>query len=548
LSRTAPRACRPVGPAVGPSARFRLARAGVGLAGLLLIAARVSPEGTGPVLASLCAVGGWLAFSTLLAGLGAVERRWPRPALAALLTGDLLATAVAVRIAGDSGGPTLLLLAIPVLAAGLLLEWRAGLVQGLLAAAVSRALALLPGGQVAEVLWPIGLYYAGAFATIGLAAGFLGMRHSASLRDAACSRRELAAVRLSTDRIVESLGCGLIAVDAAGGLQTVNLEARRLLNLTGTIPEMEAQLASHHPRFWRRLVARSADMAVHDGERVLRPPGRRPFHAWTRLAPVTDAHGIDGGRVLLFWDLTERKRLEQAARHSQRLSAIAELSGGLAHEIRNSLRPITGCAELLRAQGLLPDTARPMIDVITREADSLEAFLSQFLALARDKVVKLEAVDIEELIGEEARALMLAGVPSGGRVDVLVNGGTPLRGDRDWLRQIFRNLILNGLEAKSGASVRVAFRRFRSRGRPWVRVTVADDGPGIALEDRGRVFRPFWSGKPAGTGLGLPIALRGVREHRGRIGLETSRSGGTVLRVDLPVHGPADRAAGSLAA
>jgi len=296
------------------------------------------------------------------------------------------------------------------------------------------------------------------------------------------------------------------------------------------------------------VILKGIDLAVRDGERILRPPGRRPFPAWIKLAPVTDADGADRGRVLLFWDLTERKRLERAARRSQRLSAVAELSGGLAHEIRNSLRPITGCAELLRSQGLLPESARPMVEIITREADSLEVFLSQFLALARDKRVKLEPFDLEELIRQEGNAVTMAGHPASGEVVVAGGGGVRLRGDPDWLRQVFRNVILNGMEAKPGGTVRVGFRRFRRHGRPWVRVTVEDDGPGIAPEDRRRVFRPFWSGKSAGTGLGLPIALRGVREHGGRIGLQTRQSGGTAVRVDLPVNGPADRGVGSLAA
>jgi signal transduction histidine kinase len=252
--------------------------------------------------------------------------------------------------------------------------------------------------------------------------------------------------------------------------------------------------------------------------------------------------------VLLFWDLTERKRLERAARRSQQRSAIAQLSGGLAHEIRNSLRPITGCVELLQSQQLLPAAAAPMVDVIMREACSLEAFLSQFLALARDKSLKFEAIDLDELIGQEAHALALASTPADARVVLEGDRELRVRGDRDWLRQVFRNLILNGLEAKPGGAVRVRLGRIRRHDRPWVRVTVEDEGPGIAPEDRRRAFRAFWSGKPAGTGLGLPIALRGVREHGGCIRLDARRSVGTAVRVELPLNGPSDRAAGSLAA
>jgi PAS domain S-box-containing protein len=494
------------------------------------------------------AVGGWLALGTLIGSPAALGARAPRLALQVLLIGDLLATAVAVRIAGDLGGPTLLLLAVPVLAGGLLLQWRAGLILGLLAAVVSQALALLPHGRALGAVWPVGIHYAGAFAAIGLAAGFLGARVAGSLREAAASRAELEAVRLSTDRILESLGCGVIAVDGAGRVQTVNREARRLLGLEGPPEEMAERIAAEFPALHGRLTRPRDPAGVREGECRLRPAGRRAFPAWIKLAPVVDGHGRLRGRVLLFWDLTERKRLERAARRSLRLSSIAELSGGLAHEIRNSLKPMVGCVELLQSQGLLPPPARPMVEVITREADALEVFLSQFLTLARDKALKLEALDIEELIGREARSLEIASGPTGARVVVESGGGVRVRGDRDWLRQVFRNLVLNGMEAKPDGTVRVGFRRFRRRGRPWVRVTVADDGAGIAPEDRRRVFRPFWSGKPSGTGLGLTIALRGVRQHGGRIHPDPRRSAGTTIRVDLPLGGPADRESGSLAA
>jgi len=515
---------------------------------ILLIGLRSSAEGTGSLLAGLLALGGWLALGTLATAPGVLGRRWNHASLVLLLVGDLLATAVAVRIAGDLGGPTLLLLAIPVLAGGLLLQWRIGLLLGLMAAIVSRALVLLPHGHPVDALGAVGLYYAGAFSVIGLAAGFLGSRLAASLREAEQSRSELEAVRLSTDRIVESLGCGLIAVDAEGRVQTVNREARHLLGLAGSNAAIEQELAERHRGLHRLLRLSREPARVRDGERVLRAPGKRPFPAWVKLAPVTGAHGEPHGRVLLFWNLTERKRLERTARRSQRLSAIAVLSAGLAHEIRNSLRPITGCVELLQTKGLLPDTARPLVEVITREADALEAFLSQFLALARDKTLKFESIDLEELIRQEARALTMAGAPEGAQVVVAEEGRVRLRGDRDWLRQVFRNLILNGLEAKPGGVVRVGFTRQRRQGRPWVRVTVEDEGAGLAPEDLRRAFRPFWSDKPAGTGLGLPIALRGVREHGGRIHLDTQRTVGTAVIVDLPVGGPSDRPAGSLAA
>jgi signal transduction histidine kinase len=185
--------------------------------------------------------------------------------------------------------------------------------------------------------------------------------------------------------------------------------------------------------------------------------------------------------------------------------------------------------------------------VITREADSLEAFLSQFLALARDKTLKLEEIDLEDLIGKEASALAMADPRRSKRVMVGDAGGVRLIGDRDWLRQIFRNLILNGLESHAQGNVRIEFERFARRGRPWARVRIQDDGPGFGRLDFREALRPFRTSKAAGTGLGLPTAMRGVREHGGRIALSTRGEAGTTLVVELPLGGP-DRASAARAA
>ena len=537
-------------PAAGPGpggGRLPAARAAIGG----LVAVLVVALGELPDLAARAGVAGgllaWVAGGTaLLKWAGRFSRRGF--AVGLLLIGDMVAAALATWATGGIAAPSLLLIALPVLAGGLLFQCRIGLLLGALAGALCVLLGARTMGPPGPLLARSIAYHGGAFIAVGLGAGLLGRRMAASLSEAAETRRQLEEVRLSTERILENLACGLIAVDADGRPGTVNPAARRLLGLAADDPSGAFQREGRHAPL-RDLMRAGLEETAEGSERELElsGPGGRKFPAWVKVAPVTDAAGTLHGLVALFWDLTERKHLEEAARRGERLAAIGELSAGLAHEIRNSLKPITGCIELLGRQGLLDERARPMVEVITREAESLEAFLSQFLALARDKSLKLVQVDLEELIGTEARALSLGAQAQAGAVVIGGEHGLRVMGDPDWLRLVFRNLILNGLEANPGGRVTVNLAAARLDGRPAVRARIADEGPGFGAGGFLEALKPFETGKPAGTGLGLPIALRGVQAHEGRLYLDEREPRGAALVVELPIDGP-QRAGGRVAA
>ncbi|MBM3317299.1 MAG: PAS domain-containing protein [Candidatus Eisenbacteria bacterium] len=522
-----------------PLPRFLQARAAVGACAALVVllqggGGQGAPHG-GAALALLV----WIGAGSLLPLLRAAARS-PREALGVLLALDTAAAAAVIWSAGGHTQPALLLLTLPIFAGALVLQWRAGLILGMEAALLYEGMALSAGSvpQGFSGLWSGIAYHAGVFVAIGLAAGFLGQRVAAQRRETEVARRELTAVQLGTDRIVECLGCGLIALDAAGEVRTVNRAARRMLGLNGEARELGEWLGPRNAPLARRLREAQRHGSAESEVEVQLRGLRRGFPALVRTAPLVGTAGERHGLVALFWDLTERRAGEEAARQRERLAAVGELAAGLAHEIRNSLKPITGCVELIEKRGGVPEAQRPMMEVITREAASLEAFLSQFLALARDKTLKLEELELEELIGGEARALMLAEGRHAGRVVVADTSGVRLIGDREWLRQVFRNLILNGLEATTQGQVRVECLRFRRRGQAWVRVRVQDEGPGFRRLDFGEALKPFRSGKASGTGLGLPTALRGVREHGGRIVLGRESGPGATLWVELPLAGP----------
>lgn len=533
-----------------PAPRFLLARAAVGVCvAVVILLQRPAPTGIPHTSAALGLLA-WVAAGTALGLARDLLARHPRQALGGLLSLDTAAAAAVIWTTGGHDQPALLLLTLPIFAGALVLQWRAGLILGLEAGLLYEGMALLTGSAPPGFsgLWSGIAYHAAIFVAIGLVAGLLGERIAVQRREADAARAELADVQLSTERIVECLGCGLIALDAAGRVRKVNRAARRMLGLGEATGGEGDPLGERNAPLARLLREAERDGSGERESEVQLHGPRRSFPALVRIAPVAGTTGEPRGFVALFWDLTDRRRHEEAARRRERLAAVGELAAGLAHEIRNSLKPITGCIELIEKRGDLPATLRPMMEIITREADSLEAFLSQFLTLSRDKNLKLESIDLEELIEREASALILADPGRQGRIAVSGGGGVRLTGDREWLRQVFRNLLLNGLEAAPRGTVRVTFEARRRRGEPWMRIGIHDEGPGFGRLDYAEALKPFRSGKANGTGLGLPTALRGVREHGGRIRLGRRQAEGTTLWVELPQEPARQRQCGRPAA
>ncbi len=525
-------------PVVTPG-RFLLARWLVGLLAAGLIGLQGAWLAQPATAISGLMLAGWLSLTTAALAVHTRGRRsvGGAPALA-MLFGDSIATAVVVRAAGPLYSPTLLLMALPVLGGGMLFQWRPGLLLGLFASLLYALIGFLDEreGLLPRALWSLIAFHTLLFTSMGAAAGLLGRQTAASLREAAETRTELAEVRLSTDRIFAALTCGLVAVDKAGAVRTVNPEARRLLGLEGADPAFPPAVAERNQELMALLAGTLAQVGPAEAELWLAGANGRRFPAWVKLSPVTDSDGRSHGRVALISDLTEHKRLEDLARRRERLAMVGELSAGLAHEIRNSLKPITGSIELLHGRMQVPPTAAPLMELITREAASLEAFLSQFLTLARDKTLKLEEIDLEELLETEARALRV-GLTHEDRPIRVVAGGRErhrLRGDREWLRQVFRNVILNAIEADPEGRVEARLEAFERDGQRWIRTRIVDRGLGLSGVDHREAFLPFRTTKPGGSGLGLPIAQRGVEEHGGRIGFDTSWPAGGCVVIELP--------------
>ncbi len=250
---------------------------------------------------------------------------------------------------------------------------------------------------------------------------------------------------------------------------------------------------------------------------------------------------VEGGETDGSDDLQRRVELavrrlneqEREVRRAERLAVVGQLAAGVAHEVRN---PLTSAILLLEtgrkdptAGGLTADD----LDLIEQELHRIEQTLQTFLAFARPPRLERSTFDLPALV-REAVALCRgrfeqAGIAAEVRVP---DGDGRLTADREQVRQVLMNLLLNAADAMpTGGRVGVAV----SRTAQAVEIAVSDTGPGISADIRPRLFEPFATGKETGTGLGLVVCKRAAEDHGGTIRGENPPGGGARFVLTLPV-------------
>ena len=262
------------------------------------------------------------------------------------------------------------------------------------------------------------------------------------------------------------------------------------------------------------------------------------------VSPLRDPDGRLAGSVLLLRDRTLRQAMEEDLRRSDRLALLGKLAAGLAHEIKNPLGGIKGAAQLIRAEVAHDASLLENTDIMIREVDRVNQLLDQLLDLARPAGLQVEPLNVHELLEHVLRLEVHAATAAKVRVQRFFDPSLPMIiGDRSRLIQVFLNLVENALQAKP-TSVAVTtrietdffLRTDQSSATKFVSVDFRDDGSGIDEDDLPDIFSPFFTRKRRGTGLGLAICDRTIKEHGGRLGVESQLGEGSVFRVSLPAQ------------
>jgi len=234
--------------------------------------------------------------------------------------------------------------------------------------------------------------------------------------------------------------------------------------------------------------------------------------------------------------LAKERQTREALNRAERLSALGEMSAVVAHEIRNPVAVIKNSAASLRRRVTEDDQAELLVSIIDEETGSIERIIEDMLAFSSPLEVGGNEVDVRDLVD---KAVYLVGERSAGRADIVVShddGELPtIIADPHRVTHALVNLIANARQATADEG-RVQLRTSCvERGeRRYARIDVVDTGCGIAPEHLEQVFQPFFTTKPDGTGLGLPLVKRTVDAHGGRIVIDSEVGQGTTVTVELP--------------
>lgn len=336
-----------------------------------------------------------------------------------------------------------------------------------------------------------------------------------------------------TGTLVRSLTSGFIALDEAGRIIDLNQVACDLLNLPGSaaVTGQTVQEALGTSSFARTLaVAHERRIAVQ--RREVTSGGSEPTHIGVSTVPLLDQEGRYLGMLALFADLTDVRKLEQRVRDMQALADLGEMSGGIAHEFRNSLAAILGYLRLARLS-TTDESSSERLRKAEQEALALSDAVERLLALGRPLTARHEPVELSAL----ARDVVARIAPLAPSIAFEIAGDeVSIGGDAALLSRALDNIVRNAVEsiqARGGeGTIAIA-----TTTRPRRRITIEDDGAG--LDPAVRLFVPFQSGKPAGFGLGLTLTKKIILLHHGTIQLLPRAEGGAMVEIEFD-ETPAD--------
>lgn len=349
----------------------------------------------------------------------------------------------------------------------------------------------------------------------------------------------------SYEDIVENLAEGVIAVDLDMRITVFNQSAEKMTGVSRSLvagkPLSEVfKRDTRLVEMMEKTLKQGRLFAEYDEKlyRRLAPP----LAVGITTSQIFDIDGNLNGAVALVKDLSGIKSLEAGSLRKERLAYIGTFAANLAHEIKNPLSGIRGAAQLL-SKKVKEEKLNEYTGVIMKEADRLNLILNEMLDFARPAKLQKKDVNIHMVL-DSVLFLLQEGLPPSAFVKGYDPSLPPVYGDENQLTQVFLNLVKNAKEAitKDGA-IQIITRMITefhivdegSPGGKMVAVEIKDNGCGIKPEDLENIFTPFFTTKHHGSGLGMAISLKIIKEHGGLLKIDSAPGKGTTVEVYLPV-------------
>jgi PAS domain S-box-containing protein len=352
-------------------------------------------------------------------------------------------------------------------------------------------------------------------------------------------------VPAARDAVIENMPNGVVVLDTRGRIVDLNPAAAAILRCT--TEQLVGCQAAQTPLSLDGLLNGAQESSIKQAELALDDERGQRFYD-VQVAPLYGRRGQLAGRLLTLQDITTRKRLEQQLRHIQKLEAIGQLAGGVAHNFNNLLTVINGYSQLILTGLASDDPLREDIGAILSAGNRAAELTRQLLVFSQRDRPRVDVMDLSEVFQGIARVL---GVVTGPEVTVDIQLASELgkvRADPTQVEQMVMNLVMNACEAMphggqvtiETSNLHITATQSLSHGildpGEYVALTISDSGVGMTPEVKARLFEPFFTTKQVGrgTGLGLATVYGIVEDMGGSIDVTSEIGQGTVISVYIP--------------
>ncbi len=347
------------------------------------------------------------------------------------------------------------------------------------------------------------------------------------------TRTSLSRIKIFSEALVKNMPIGLIALNHQGKIVTCNEKSQAVLEVACS-DALGREALTVLPEPLKKILAElpaSGGFLERDIQ-LISAEGKE--HIWETVAAGLMDEGIPAGRILLIRDVTAIRQMENEVTRSRHLKSIGSLAAGVAHEIRNPLSSIKGFAVYFKERLSGNKEDERTADVMIAETERLNRVISQLIEFARPLELKKEKVQFVELVQHTIKLITADAQKNKISVEIDAAADLPeIEVDPDKIKQVLLNIFLNSLAALKESG------KLTIKLLPKVdnlTVIIFDNGAGIEKIDLPKIYDPYFTSKPAGTGLGLAVVQKIMEAHGGRINMESTAGEGTKVFLYFPFH------------
>ncbi|TLS38161.1 PAS domain-containing sensor histidine kinase [Pseudalkalibacillus caeni] len=342
--------------------------------------------------------------------------------------------------------------------------------------------------------------------------------------------------------ILRSAGDGIYGVNQSGEITFINQSAAEMIGISEKAAigmrmcelltnQDEALIKIEDDPIYRSLV--NGD-AVEVSNQYIRRQDGTSFIVDYICTPIKE-NGIITGAVVSFRDVTERNNTEELLRKSDKLSVVGQLAAGVAHEIRNPLTSLKGFLQLLQKDA--KDETETYYNVMLSELKRIESIIGELLVLAKPQAAKYDRVNILSILNHVITLLTSQANLKNIEIIQTYRLSQPIiEAEENHLKQVLINILKNAVEAMENQNHGKIFVSAETNEQQnELKIEIKDEGPGIAEDRISKLGEPFYSTKEKGTGLGLMICSKIIKDHGGKLSIKSELEKGTTISIVLPI-------------